>query len=142
MKKTFEEELIPWAKETGIKMLIADNDTKFHTKMVVELCKKNGIEIYPGGGKKPWDRQINGYPPRSHDCMPPETEFANSFEEAQEDVERREKNRGYKRTMKMWKNSITHVWENRPIEEVRKLINNQPKVMKKIIEVGGARTSY
>ena len=31
------------------------------------------------------------YPARSHDCMPPETEFANSFEDAQLDVERREK---------------------------------------------------
>ena len=31
------------------------------------------------------------YPPRSHDCMPPEIEFANSFVDAQEDVERRKK---------------------------------------------------
>ena len=140
--KTFEEELIPWAKEMGIKMLIADNDSKFHTKMLCKLCEKHGIQIYPGGGKTPWDRKINGYPPRSHDCMPCETEFANTFEEAQEDCERREKNRGYKRTMKMWKHSITDVWENRPIEEVRKLINKQPKIMKEIIELGGARTAY
>ena len=33
------------------------------------------------------------YPARSDDCMPPETEFANSFEDAQLDVERREKMR-------------------------------------------------
>ena len=48
--------------------------------------------MYPGSGKKPWDRDENGYPPRSHDCMPAETEFANAFEEAQLDVERRERN--------------------------------------------------
>ena len=49
------------------------------------------IQIYQGGGKKPWDRKPNGYPPRPHDCMPPLTEFANLFRELQEDLERREK---------------------------------------------------
>ena len=37
------------------------------------------------------DREENGYPPRSHDCQPEETEFAQSFEEAQQDLESREK---------------------------------------------------
>ena len=46
----------------------------------------HGIQIYRGGGKKPWDRQENGYPPRSHDCVPCETEFAEVFEEYQVDV--------------------------------------------------------
>ena len=32
-----------------------------------------------------------GYPPRSHECQPEETEFAQCFEEAQQDLERREK---------------------------------------------------
>ena len=123
-------------------MLIADNDCKFHTKMLVDLCKKHGIQIYLVGEKPPWDQQINGYPPRSHDCMPCETEFTNSFKEAQEDVERREKNRGYKRTMKMWKHSIVKIWENRPIESVRKLIIKQPKIMEEIIAFDGARTTY
>ena len=47
--------------------------------------RSKGIEIYPGSGKKPWDRAKNGYPPRSHDCMPDETEFAEAFQNAQED---------------------------------------------------------
>ena len=42
--------------------------------------------------------------------MPVETEFAGGFELAQEDVERREKNAGHKRTMHMWKNALNHVW--------------------------------
>ena len=37
-----------------------------------------------------------------------ETKFAQAFEEAQEDVERREKCH-HKRTMHMWKNAIEHV---------------------------------
>tara|TARA_B110000914_G_scaffold149124_1_gene130692 strand:- start:104 stop:238 length:135 start_codon:yes stop_codon:yes gene_type:complete len=44
--------------------------------------------------------------------------------------------------MKMWKHAITDVWENRPIEEARKLINKQPKIMEEIIDLGGARTTY
>ena len=61
----------------------------------------SGIEIYPGRGKKPWDRAKNSYPPRSHDCMPDETEFAETFQDAQEDLERREKNAKKRRTMMM-----------------------------------------
>ena len=88
------------------------------------------------------DRKKNGYPPRSHDCQPAEVEFADSFEESQLDVERREKNRGKKRTMVMWKNALTHVWETRPIEHTQKLIDRLTKIMNAIIEVEGERTSY
>ena len=67
---------------------------------------ENGVQIYPGSGKNTWvhhpfhdadvflihkDREENGNPPRSHDCQAEETEFAQSFEEAQQDLERREK---------------------------------------------------
>ena len=53
---------------------------------------------------------------RSHDCQPAEIEFADSFEESQLDVERREKNSGKKKTMVIWKNVLKHFWELRPIE--------------------------
>ena len=61
---------------------------------------ENGVKIYPGSWKNPWvhppfhdvhvfltheDREENGYPPRSHDCQPEETEFAQDY------LERREK---------------------------------------------------
>ena len=88
------------------------------------------------------DRDDNGYPPRSHECMPNETEFANAHEDAQLDVERREKNIGHRRSMKMWKNAIDEVWNKRPISEVRKLIDRQPKIMQAIIEAEGGRTPY
>ena len=42
----------------------------------------------------------------------------------------------------MWKNAIDYVWQNRSIEEVRKLIDRQPKVMAAIIEAKGGRTPY
>ena len=74
--------------------------------------------------------------------MPNETEFANSHEEAQLDVERREKNIKHRRTMMMWKNAIDYVWQNRSSEEVRKLIDRQPKVMAAIIEAKGSQTPY
>ena len=101
VKQVFDEEVVPWCKENELKLLIMDNESKFHTKMLVTHMKSKGIQIYPGSGKKPWDREENGYPPRSHDCMPDETEFAETFQDAQEDLERREKNRNKRRTMMM-----------------------------------------
>ena len=74
---------------------------------------ENGVQIYPGSGKNPWvhhpfhdadvfviheDREENGYPKRSHDCQPEETEFAHVG-----------KNVNHKRTMHMWKNALEHV---------------------------------
>ena len=72
--------------------------------------------------------------------MPNKTEFANAHEEAQLDVERREKNINHRRTMMMWKNAVTDTLNNLPIEEVRKLIDRQPKVMRAIIQAEGGRT--
>ena len=88
------------------------------------------------------DRAINGYPPRSHDCMPNETEFANVFYEAQLDLERREKNANKERTMMMWKNALQNTWDQRPIQEVQKLFDRQPMIMKAIIEAEGERTKF
>ena len=57
--------------------------------------KEHGVQIYPGGGKNPWVKSFcfmifdfmnceeNGYAPRSHGCMPTETEFAGGFDPAQ-----------------------------------------------------------
>ena len=42
----------------------------------------------------------------------------------------------------MWHNAIEHTWETRPIEEVQKLIDRQPMVMKAIIEAEGGRTPH
>ena len=115
------------------------------------------VQIYPGSGKNPWvhhpfhdadvfliheDREENGYSPRSHDCQAEETEFAQSFEEAQQDLERREKNAKHKRTMHMWKNALEHAWNTRPIEHTQKLIDRMPKVMEAIIEVEGRKSKY
>ena len=44
--------------------------------------------------------------------------------------------------MMMWKNAVTDTWDNRPIEEVRQLIDRQPKVMDAITEAEGGRTPY
>ena len=74
--------------------------------------------------------------------MPDETEFAETFQDAQEDLERREKNRNKRRAMMMWKNALDEQWRNRPIEATRKTIDWQPKIMQAIIEADGSRTSY
>ena len=82
------------------------------------------------------------YPPRSHESMPCETEFANSFEDAQLDVERREKNANKRRTMLMWRNVIEHTWETRPMSEIHKLIDRQPKIQKANVEAEGDRVNF
>ena len=75
VKGVFEDELVSWCHEKGIKLIILDNESKFHTKLLVEFMASRGIQIYPGSGKKPWDREENGYPPRSHDCIPCEKTY-------------------------------------------------------------------
>ena len=52
--------------------------------------------IYSGTGKKPRDHEQNSYPPISHDRMPDEVEFAQTFQDAHENLEcwQRERNRG------------------------------------------------
>ena len=47
--------------------------------MFATHMKSKGIQICLGSGKKPWDRAGNGYPPRSHDCVPDEKEFMEIF---------------------------------------------------------------
>ena len=56
VKQIFDEETAPWCKENGLKILILDNESKFHTKMLVTHMESHGIQIYPGSGKKSWDR--------------------------------------------------------------------------------------
>ena len=74
--------------------------------------------------------------------MPCETEFAECFEEAQIDLERREKNPNKKRTMQMWKNALDQTWATRPLEATRKIIDRQPRIMRDIIEREGGRTAH
>ena len=83
-------------------------------------CKENGLELLM----------------MDNNCPPEETEFAQAFEAAQEDFERRKKkkNANHKRTMHMWKNALEHVWNTRPIEHTQKLIDFMPKVIEAIIE--------
>ena len=88
------------------------------------------------------ERVDGPYPPRSHDCMPCETEFANTFEDAQLDVERREKNANKQRTMVMWRNAVNHIWSTRPISEVHRLVHRHPKIMQEIIDCGGGHIGY
>ena len=54
VKKTFETKVVPWCKKNGVKLVILDNDSKFHSKMLVECMKRHGIQIYPGSGSKVW----------------------------------------------------------------------------------------
>ena len=82
------------------------------------------------------------YAPRSHESNPCETEFANSFQDAQLDVERRENNANKRRTMLMWRHAIEHTWETRPINEIHKLIDRQPKIQQAIIDAEGGRVSF
>ena len=69
-------------------------------------------------------------------------QFVQIFQDAQEDLERREKNATKRRTMIMWKNALDEQWKTRPIKATRKTIDRQPKIMRAIIEADGGRTPY
>ena len=56
MLKVFVEEVVPWCKENALLLLILDNDTKFHSKILVTGCKAHGIEIHPGSEKRVCNR--------------------------------------------------------------------------------------
>ena len=55
---------------------------------------------------------------------------------------RREANANKRRTMNMWRNAIDHTCETRPMEEIHKLIDRQPKVVQTIIDCEGGRSGY
>ena len=65
--------------------------------------------MYSGTGKKPRDREQNN-PPIRHDRMPDETEFAQTFQDAHENLEYRQRKRNTRRN-----NGETDLWM--PIEE-------------------------
>ncbi len=117
------------------------NFLQLHSKQLVDLFESHGIEVYNGSGKTVGEHP-DGYPPRSHDCMPAETHFANIFHRAQCDLTEKERKRSRSRSMMMWKNSLDYTWDNCPLEEIQKLIDRQPMIMEKIIEVDGARTRF
>lgn len=52
--KTFQEEVFPHCLKHGYKLIIVDNDNKFHSKALVEAGEEEGIQIHPGGGKRCW----------------------------------------------------------------------------------------
>ena len=41
----------------GYKLIIVDNDSKFHCKALVQAAEAEGIQIYPGSGKRVWVTQ-------------------------------------------------------------------------------------
>ena len=52
--KTFKEFVFPHCHIHGYKLIILDNDSKFHSKALVEAAKEEGLQIYPGSGKRCW----------------------------------------------------------------------------------------
>ena len=54
MVAVLENEILPWCREYGLKLLIKINDPKLHSKSVVTFMKDSGVQIYPGGGKNSW----------------------------------------------------------------------------------------
>lgn len=123
-------------KERGIKLVIGDCDSKLHAKSLVKLMNKHGIAVYGASGKK-CGNELNGYPPRSHDCNPCESWFTQWNQKAGDML------KGKKRkTMKMWKLALERSCNEFPKANLRKLIDTQRKVMKEIKKKNGGRTKY
>ena len=54
MLAVFENGILPWCREHGLKLLIMINDPKLHSKSVVTFMKDSGVQTYPGGVKNSW----------------------------------------------------------------------------------------
>ena len=50
--KVFQDEVISHCLKHGYKLVVLDNDSKFHTKALVLAPVEEGIQIYPGNGKR------------------------------------------------------------------------------------------
>ena len=121
-----EEFVLPFCLENGIRMIIGDNDSKLHSKGLVDVFEPNGIGLYNGSGRTVGSHE-NGYPPRSHDCQPVETHFANVYHEAQLTLEDAERKRNRSRSMVMWKYALDSTWENWHLQKVRTLVDKHQK---------------
>ena len=73
--------------------------------------------------------------------MPNETVFAKFQYDSQIDVERREKHANKSRTM-MWKYDVQKTWNKCRFEEVQKLFDRQPMIMRTRIESEGKRKNF
>ena len=57
--KNFQDEVFPHCLKHGYKLIILDNDSKFHTKALVEAAEEEGLQIHPGSGKRCWVRRFS-----------------------------------------------------------------------------------
>ena len=60
----------PLMKTAGVKWIFADNDSKLHQKQVIEAWAFFGIKLWPGAGKRCWDRKVGGFPVDYPELMP------------------------------------------------------------------------
>ena len=117
--------------------LILDNDACHkHEKTWYSDLSKERKEAIGSFGKrlpsqKPWL-----YAQWKRICQ-----FAETFQDEQEDLGQKGKNQNQRRTMMIWINALENEWETCSIETARKIIGRQPKVMRVIIEADG-QTSY
>ena len=123
-------------KENRIKIIIGDCDCKLHNKKLAEIFWEHGIYLWPGAGKGCGRHRI-GYPPRSHDCNP----CQNWFSRWQEDAAKLMKTK-MKQNMFAWYDCLGKAQQRMHKSVWQKLIDTQPKVMKKIIANKGGRTKY
>ena len=123
-------------KENRIKVLIGDCDCKLHNKGLAKIFLKEGIFLWPGGGKSCGHHEC-GYPPRSHDCNPCESWFS-AWQEAAAKLMKKQK----KKTMFLWKQNLELALSKMKKSTWQTLIDNQPKVMNTIIANDGGRTKY
>ena len=46
--------MFPHCHIHGYKLITLDKDSKFYSKALVEAAKEEGLQIYPGSGKRCW----------------------------------------------------------------------------------------
>ena len=132
--QAIKSSVIPFCEDQEIDFLLSDGVKCGRTKGIFDEFSDNGMTLYPSATKTK-----NGFPPNSHDCNPLETIFARWKEK----IYLRFKPDGTtERTMDNLHKIMIEEWEHMDQEEIRKIIDLQPIVMKEIIAKGGLGTKY
>ena len=69
----------PVYRKEGIEYVFADNDSKLDSKTAVQTWAKQGIKLWPSGGKNAWDRHEDGFPTNCPDLVPNNQALHNEF---------------------------------------------------------------
>ena len=128
--EAIETTLGPEMQEAGVKWVFADNDGKLHQQQVKAAWAKFGINLYPGSGKRCWDKEEGGFPVDFPVLMPLDRTIHHRWKNSKKGglysiFNKRKKSR---RTTGGFINDVYNSWEDIPQETFQNAIEGCRKI--------------